>query len=72
VSISAFLCTKAASASWFELVSVLRVLAIIFGSGSGVGAMNASSGALSQSNIDPILLFFDLTCRPTYGWRAIF
>jgi len=34
--------------------------------------MNASSGALSQWNIDPIVHFFDLTCGATYGWRAIF
>jgi hypothetical protein len=31
--------------------------------------MNASSGTLSQKNIDPILQFFDLTCGGTYGWR---
>jgi hypothetical protein len=34
--------------------------------------MNASSGELSQSNIDPIVLFFDLTCAPADGWRAVF
>jgi hypothetical protein len=33
--------------------------------------MNASSGELSQVKIDPIMLFFDLTCAPTYGWRQI-
>jgi hypothetical protein len=34
--------------------------------------MNASSADLIQRNIDPIGLFFDLTCAPAYGWRAIF
>jgi hypothetical protein len=31
--------------------------------------MNASSGGHSQMKIDPILLFFDLTSRASYGWR---
>jgi hypothetical protein len=31
--------------------------------------MKASSGAISQSKIDPLVLFFDLTSRVTYGWR---
>jgi hypothetical protein len=31
--------------------------------------MNASSDDLIQRNIDQILLFFDLTCGATYGWR---
>ena len=70
-SISAFFCTKAASASSFDLVFVLRVLAIIFGLQLCLSEpMNASSGTLSQRNIDPIVLFFDLTCGATYGWRA--
>jgi hypothetical protein len=34
--------------------------------------MNASSAGLIQRNIDPMMLFFDLTCGATYGWRAIF
>jgi hypothetical protein len=34
--------------------------------------MNASSGALSQKNIDLIAHFFDLTSKPAYGWRQIF
>jgi hypothetical protein len=31
--------------------------------------MNASSGDLIQRNIDPIVLFFGLTCAAAYGWR---
>jgi P27 family predicted phage terminase small subunit len=31
--------------------------------------MNASSGDLSQRKIDPVVLFFGLTSRTTYGWR---
>jgi hypothetical protein len=31
--------------------------------------MNASSGTISQMKIDPVMLFFDLTSRPGYGWR---
>jgi hypothetical protein len=31
--------------------------------------MNASSGAISQRKIDPIVLFFDLTSSASYGWR---
>ena len=63
VSISAFFCTKAASASSFDLVFVLLVLAIILGSVLPLSEpMNASSGTLSQKNIDQIALFFDLTC----------
>jgi hypothetical protein len=34
--------------------------------------MNASSGDLIQKNIDPMELFFDLTCAAAYGWRAAF
>jgi hypothetical protein len=34
--------------------------------------MKASSGALSQKKIDPIMLFVDLTLVHAYGWRAIF
>jgi hypothetical protein len=31
--------------------------------------MNASSGAISQRKIDPIVLFFSLTSKDRYGWR---
>jgi hypothetical protein len=31
--------------------------------------MNASSDAISQGKIDPIMLFFELTSSSTYGWR---
>jgi hypothetical protein len=31
--------------------------------------MNASCGEHSQKNIDQVVLFFDLTCGPAYGWR---
>jgi hypothetical protein len=34
--------------------------------------MNASSAGHSERNIDPMVLFFDLTCAPAYGWRAMF
>jgi hypothetical protein len=34
--------------------------------------MNASCAGHSQRNIDPMALFFDLTCALAYGWRAIF
>ena len=33
--------------------------------------MNASSGAISERKIDPVVLFFDLTSRASYGWREI-
>jgi hypothetical protein len=33
--------------------------------------MNASSAGHSQKNIDQMVLFFDLTCAPAYGWRAL-
>jgi hypothetical protein len=35
-----------------------------------VSPMNASSGVISQKKIEPIVLFFDLTSNPTYGWPA--
>jgi hypothetical protein len=31
--------------------------------------MNASPGAISQKKIAPMVLFFKLTSRATYGWR---
>jgi hypothetical protein len=34
--------------------------------------MNASSAEHSQRNSDQMVLFFDLTCAPAYGWRQIF
>jgi hypothetical protein len=34
--------------------------------------MNARSGEHSHKKIEPIMLFFDLTCAPAYGWREIF
>jgi hypothetical protein len=37
-----------------------------------MSTMKASSGGHSQRNIDQMVLFFDLTCVPAYGWRAIF
>jgi hypothetical protein len=36
------------------------------------GSMESSSAEHSQRNIDRMALFFDLTCAPAYGWRAIF
>jgi hypothetical protein len=31
--------------------------------------MNASSAGLIQKKINQIVLFFDLTSEPAYGWR---
>jgi hypothetical protein len=58
---------------------LVRPGACLAGSGDHLGPrrslsepMKASSAALSQKKIDPIMLFFDLTLAHAYGWRAIF
>ena len=67
MSISALLEMKAASASPFDLVLLALILMIELQ--LIVSPMNASSDMISQPNIAPIMLFFELTSSTTYGWR---